>query len=626
MERRINLPIRYKLLTSSLLIATVVVSIITVAMANLFHTDKKAYIHDITLTMAEHTAQLTGKTLLGYRDRLSLFARFILDRELKQDAKLQLLQGMFQDFPDIIAVTLIDENEKDVMIYDAGALESVGATKMDLRVFRIANPMPLDRILANEEFLENSTLTDGRPVMTLAIPYFRTNHPPVVIAGVISMERLIKSISQSKAFETLLVFRNGTLFSHVSGQTLINHRKLDWLPQLNDTEVRNGINQTREYSKDGREYIGGIAPVGFGNLLAIAQIPKEVAFLTARELLGNLTGLALLLLLGSGVAGLFLAYKITKPIERLSLVTDQVREGNFNIEIARSTNDEIGDLADSFNSMARGLLEREQKLRDANIALIQSEKLSAFGQLSAGIAHEVKNPLTGILGYAQLSKRKLAQDDPLRQNLEIIEKETKRCRDIINNLMRFARSEKTEYMRIDINKVLHDTVRVLNHQLGLKNVRVKGALARELPAIMANPNHLQQVFMNLLINAQQAMGDSGGLIVIETRLQDPAHILIQVRDNGPGIAPDLQAKIFEPFFTTKKAGEGTGLGLSVSYGIIRDHGGSISVGNNPEKGATFSILLPAATTDVASAPAGDTMGAAAGEQAGDAQAPLDIAV
>ncbi len=588
----IRIPIRYKLLTSSLLVTTAVVSIITFTMANLFHTDKKAYIHDLTSTVAEHTAQQTNKLLIGYKERLKLFARFILDRDMKQDSKLRLLKDMFQDFPDIIAVTLIDEKQKEVMIYDSNALESVGASKMDLRIFRIANPLPLEDVLSDHDYVENSTLQDGRPTLTLAIAYYRTNHPPVVIYGVISMERLIKNISHSKAFESFIVDRKGKLFSHINGQALIDRNVLDWLPPVSEVTAVGGINVTREYVKEGKEYIGGFAPVGLADLVAVSQIPKEVAFLTARELLGNLTGISLLLLVGSAIISLLLAYRITKPIELLSNVTARVKGGDFNIEIEKHSHDEIGNLADSFRDMAQGLREREQKLHDANIALIQSEKLSAFGQLSAGIAHEVKNPLTGILGYAQLSKRKVDKDDVLYKNLEVIENETKRCRDIIDNLMRFARCEKVERVSMNLNDVIYDAARIVNHQLSLNNVRVKGNMGKSLPNILGNPNQLQQVFMNLMINAQQAMGDQGGQIDIETRNLSKQRVLVTFKDNGPGIPEEIRGKIFEPFFTTKKAGQGTGLGLSVSYGIINDHGGTITVDNNADHGALFSITLP----------------------------------
>ena len=239
-------------------------------------------------------------------------------------------------------------------------------------------------------------------------------------------------------------------------------------------------------------------------------------------------------------------------------------------------------------------MQREQALEQAQAALVQSEKMSAFGQISAGIAHEVKNPLAGILGYAQLSKRKLDKDDPLYKNVEIIEKETKRCKEIIENLMKFSRREKVEKELTDINKVAQDAIAIVDHQLTINQVKLEQDLEADLCPLMADGNQLQQVLMNFMINAQQAMDGNPGIVRIATRKLSLEHIEVRVSDNGPGMPEDVSAKIFEPFFTTKPAGKGTGLGLSVSYGIIQDHKGEIRVDSAPGKGTTFIVTLPVA--------------------------------
>jgi signal transduction histidine kinase len=243
--------------------------------------------------------------------------------------------------------------------------------------------------------------------------------------------------------------------------------------------------------------------------------------------------------------------------------------------------------------MAGELNVREQSLRKAQLALVQSEKMAAVGTLSAGLAHEVKNPLSAVLGYAQLAKRKIAEPEVVKGHLDIIESETKRCNDIIGNLMQFSRAEKGEFSEISINDVIKKSVGIVDHQLSLHKVRVKTTLAGHIPPLLGNANQLQQVLMNLAINAQHAMGDDGGTISIMTEIDESTgSALITVDDTGPGVPEDVAANIFEPFFTTKAAGQGTGLGLSVSYGIIQEHKGAIHVMQAPGGGARFEIRLP----------------------------------
>jgi C4-dicarboxylate-specific signal transduction histidine kinase len=239
------------------------------------------------------------------------------------------------------------------------------------------------------------------------------------------------------------------------------------------------------------------------------------------------------------------------------------------------------------------LNERESALQSAQDALIQSEKMSAFGQLGAGIAHEVKNPLAGILGMAQLSLRKVDKESNLETNLKVIEKETRRCKKIIDNLMKFARQEKVDFSKICLNNVVEETTAIVAHQMSINNVKVELDLTDDDTDIEGNSNQIQQVIMNLMINAQQALnGDSDGKILIRTEHQ-AGNIRIEIVDNGPGIPEHVVSKVFEPFFTTKATGKGTGLGLSVSYGIIKDHNGELQVKSAEGNGSTFTITIPA---------------------------------
>jgi signal transduction histidine kinase len=269
-----------------------------------------------------------------------------------------------------------------------------------------------------------------------------------------------------------------------------------------------------------------------------------------------------------------------------------VGQGRFEVEVQADSGDEIGALGGSFNRMAGELKSREKALKDLYGQLVQSEKMAAFGSLGAGIAHEVKNPLAGILGITQLSLRGVESGHPLEKNLKIIEKETKRCKTIIENLLKFARQEQVEFSEVDIPQVMSDALAIVDHQLGIHSIRVEQELEPELPSCRGNANQLQQVLMNLMINAQQALAGSPGTVKLSARKGTHGFIELRVSDTGPGIAKEIQGRIFDPFFTTKPVGQGTGLGLSVTYGIVKEHGGEIRLESGAAEGTTFVITLP----------------------------------
>jgi signal transduction histidine kinase len=360
------------------------------------------------------------------------------------------------------------------------------------------------------------------------------------------------------------------------------------------SEIRSfNAGMTKEYSVDGEMVIGGLASSGFGGVVTGVQIPRRAAYLASRELVRSLMITSLVLLLCSALVAIVLSRLMTRPLERLSAAARVLGQGRFDIKVDAGSRDEIGLLGNSFNQMARELKRRDQALADAQKAVIQSEKMAAFGQLGAGIAHEVKNPLAGILGVAQLSLMSAEKGSDSENNLRLIEKETRRCKEIIENLLKFARQEKSERKPIQIQSVIDDACGLLRHQLEVHQVSLKQEVDETLPAIMGNANQLQQVLVNLVMNAQQAMDKNEGIVKITAHRRND-HITVVVADNGPGIPPDIQEKIFDPFFTTKRGKKGTGLGLSVTYGIVRDHQGTIKVESEVGSGALFVMTFPIA--------------------------------
>jgi two-component system NtrC family sensor kinase len=347
---------------------------------------------------------------------------------------------------------------------------------------------------------------------------------------------------------------------------------------------------TREYMAAGVPMLAAYAPVGDLGLWTVVQIPKARALAAARRLvIRSLVIAGIVCLVGIGLVLLF-ASSISNPLVALTRATEQIGQGQFDVQIPVSGGDEIGQLGDRFKRMTAELSTREKALNDANVRLMESEKMTALGQLGAGIAHEVKNPLTSIRGYAQMGIRKVQDDNPLKEYFRTIEKETGRSLEILKNLLKFSRQETAEMSRIDLNTVVIDTVKLVTHQLSMKKVEAISNISEEPLMVQGNANQIEQVLLNLFMNAGDAM-EKGGTVTASTDIVNGSG-RIQIADTGSGIPPDVLAKIFNPFYTTKPVGKGTGLGLSVSYGIIKEHKGEISAQSDPGNGTTFTILIP----------------------------------
>ncbi len=593
-----RLPIRFKILISMLLVITVVVSIITFTMANLFHEDKSAYIHDLTAEMAMYTAAEAQSLLVGYYERLQVFALLMCKRDLPQEQKARLFNQLFARFPAFVAITLDEKNRQPITVYDSKTLEDAGLTKDAFLSHRRKNPIPLQLIEAGVPYVENSTLSEKLPVLTMAIAFQAPElDREVVVAAVIHLHSLLRLVKRSKIFTCFVVDYNGSPLAHSDMQMVVKRTPVKWIPDVKSLEGRQSHGTTLEFSQDDVAMIGGLAGIDFSKLLSGVQIPTNKAYLTSKQLLNSLVLVALALLIVSAALSLIWSHRLTRPLENLSEATKSVGKGQFDVQIPASSGDEFGQLAGSFNQMASELSYRDKELKSAQEALVQSEKMAAFGQLGAGIAHEVKNPLAGILGLTQLCLRDADKKTTQFDNLALIEKETKRCKTIIENLLKFSRQEKMSFDRVEINRVAEDAIAIVNHQMGIHQVKLFTKLAPDLPPVWGNANQIQQVLLNLMINAQQAMEGSPGKVMITTDRLDSGAVQIRVIDDGPGIPKESRAKIFEPFYTTKTSDKGTGLGLSVSYGIVKEHKGEIFVHSKSGKGTVFTILLPAAGPD-----------------------------
>jgi two-component system NtrC family sensor kinase len=310
----------------------------------------------------------------------------------------------------------------------------------------------------------------------------------------------------------------------------------------------------------------------------------------------------------SALAVWYFTRRSMRPLQELRDSAEAIGRGDFSHRITRYPNDECGDLAQAFNRMTDNLqgsrAELQQMvdtLRATQAQLIQSEKLSAVGQFVSGVAHELNNPLAAVIGFSELLAL-TNQDETLRPHLEMIVKSAQRCHKIVQNLLSFARQHPPERIQVAISAVIDEVLEFMAYELRTGNITVERQYGESLPAILADPHQLQQIFVNILGNARQAIQAfrSDGLITVRTR-HVSGMIRIEFIDNGPGIRPENLSRIFDPFFTTKAVGKGTGLGLSLCYGMIREHGGNIRAESVVGHGATFILDFPAAAAGTAAA-------------------------
>ncbi len=352
--------------------------------------------------------------------------------------------------------------------------------------------------------------------------------------------------------------------------------------------------------------------------LSLAQADADLAESTRLMLVYTLLAVVAISLL----TGAFVWRVVHGPLKRLRRGTEALARGELGHQIAIGSRDELGELAGSFNTMSRGLDEahreiqewtrtlesrvaqKSQELRQIHQQMLQAEKLASIGKLAAVVAHEINNPLAGILTYAKLLRKWLgrlpepqgeaerARAEEIRSSLELIESESRRCGEIVRNLLMFARAAPMNLEYAQLNQVAERCLRLVAHQLELGSVQLQKELCADLPPIYCDAAQLEQVLLALVMNAIEAM-PHGGVLAVRTAKDAAADaVVLQVRDDGIGIPAEITDKLFEPFYTTKEGSHGSGLGLAVAKGIVERHSGHIAVTSEVGKGTTFTVTLP----------------------------------
>jgi two-component system NtrC family sensor kinase len=330
--------------------------------------------------------------------------------------------------------------------------------------------------------------------------------------------------------------------------------------------------------------------------LSLAEVDREIA--AQQRQLWSFTLLGLSLIVLSSIAFVYLV--LHRKIYTIKVGIKQVADGDLKYRLPVRSGDELGELAAQFNAMTEDLDKaRTELIERTQNSLIQSEKMASLGKLAATVAHELNNPLFGILTYARLALKQVKREEltleereRLADKLTVIERESKRSGEIVKNLLTFARQAPRKVSEHNLNQLVERALAVIRHRLELQQVTLESALDPELPKLLCDEGQLQQVILVLLVNAAEAMPEGGTLKVWSGVSGGGAEVFVGVKDTGSGIAADVMSHIFEPFFTTKAETNGSGLGLAIAHGIVAQHGGTITVQSEPRKGAEFVISLP----------------------------------
>ncbi len=339
--------------------------------------------------------------------------------------------------------------------------------------------------------------------------------------------------------------------------------------------------------------------------ISLEGFEKERAQIYNRMIVSGIISVVIL----SFMLSLLLTRFVNRPIGKLLAATKIAALGNLDQTVRVRSHDELGELSDSFNNMILELKrsrdaiegwtqtlehrvrERTQELQQVQDQLIRAGKMAALGELAAGVAHEINNPLTGVLTFSSLMLKKVDENHPWKKDLDNIVQQTTRCRNIVRGLLDFARQRKPDKKEWDIDTLLDKTVTLVEKQARFQNIEMVREFKTGIPLLFIDADQIQQVFMNILLNAADAMAGNGGTLTIQTDLRDKMAV-VSFTDTGCGMSKEHLSRLFAPFFTTKETGKGTGLGLAISYGIIQSHNGDIEVNSEVGKGSTFRIKLP----------------------------------
>jgi signal transduction histidine kinase len=587
----VHLSIRAQIVVLVTAVLLVAMGVYLMLATRIVTSDKEASVYDSNALVAGTVAEQVDRTVDGIADKLRYFGQ---EYAVTVGDAERRARSLFTADDAVLSLEVFRKTEggfeRSFLFVDQARLGALNIAADDLATARKATPVPLEAVAQSGVLLQNASLAPDLALVRLSVA--TADGRSVVIAD-LRPEWLLSVVSASRVYSVFLVDRFGRVLAHPDGIRVIGHEDLSNLPVVKhalDSKLSRGAD---EYEVGGSARLAAFARLGEGLGAVFVEVPRDEVFRATRELSRRS------LLFAAGVVGvalvlaLLLGRRITRPLVELQKTMAVISTGQFGVEVPIAGPAEIQTVGAALNQMSRELVRRDLELQRASAQLVQSEKLSAVGELAASIAHEVKNPMVGIIGFAQLGQESESTPE-MKEYFDLIEQDGQRANKILQNLLEFSRPEEIELEPISVNDVVQNSLQLCRHQLMMLGVKVESTLGKDLLAVRGNSNQLQQVLLNIMLNAGQAMEDSPVKQLAVTTSRGDDEVEIRLADTGPGIADEVKAKLFKPFFTTKRKGKGTGLGLSVSRSIIEAHRGNIRIDSAPGQGATFVIRLPVA--------------------------------
>lgn len=601
--------VRLKLVAIILFVAVVPLAVSAVSVLRIHETTFDRTVKDLQRSAAGRSAEVADILIHEASNVAAQVARTVSWGALTAEQRAGAQSLIYQQRDEFAIVQLLDESGKGI---DEASLVSE-RTRGDYPTHPPASvelmeafsrAIPFDR--EGDMLFGSAFAPEDRygPYLPIAVRVPGPHGARWTVAVAVSLSKVCERVSKPRDDKLIVYLVDG----EVGGRRTVcggaGHAGLEEVPPGLAASLPAGDAMIRFTDRDGADVLAAAAPMK-RNWVAIAQQPASAATAAGRRMRWQSLFWIAISLIIAVVAGWYLAQGINRPVRALERGARELGSGNLAYRVDVDGGDELAQLATTFNAMSAEIQEwneelqqrvddRTRELKEAQKRLLESQKIAAVSSLAAGVAHEINNPLTGVLGFAQVLKSRAAKagQDKDVAVLGRIEDEGRRIRDIVQTLLSFSQEYSGEgFSQLGVNPVLADSVELVRGQAKERTIEVVTDLQPELPQVRGSAGQLRQVMLHLLNNALTAC-EPGGRITVDSRLVDGELIRIRVADDGRGISEENLARVFEPFFTTKDDWQGRGLGLTVTYRVVEEHRGTIKIDSTVGEGTTVTILLP----------------------------------